>query len=57
MFWSNFAVPSVALGAAVIASHADTVLDCSPACWIFLTDSGVLIEFQDGEGFMVGRIP
>lgn len=57
VFWGNFAVPSVALQAALVASHAETVLECSPECWIYLTDSGVLIEFHDGEGLTVGRIP
>ncbi|MEU7513016.1 hypothetical protein AB0B13_13545 [Streptomyces sp. NPDC042898] len=57
VFWSNLAVPSVALAAAVVADHAEAVLECSPECWIYLTDSDVLIEFQDGEGFTAGRVP
>ncbi|MFD5057055.1 hypothetical protein [Streptomyces sp. NPDC058394] len=57
VFWGNLAVPSVGLEAAVAALHAETLLDCSPQCWIYLTDSRVLIEFQDGEGFTVGRVP
>lgn len=57
VFWSNLAVPSVALEVDVVATHAETLLDCSPECWIYLTDSRVLIEFQDGEGFTVGRVP
>ncbi|MCX4641428.1 MULTISPECIES: hypothetical protein [unclassified Streptomyces] len=57
VFWSNLAVPSVAVEAALVAGHAEAVLECSPECWIYLTDSGVLIEFQDGEGFTAGRVP
>lgn len=57
VFWGNLAVPSVALEAALVASHAEAVLECSPECWIHLTDSEVLVEFQDGEGLMVGRVP
>ncbi|MEU8832216.1 hypothetical protein [Streptomyces sp900116325] len=57
VFWGSLAVPSVILEAALAALHAETLLDCSPECWIYLTDSRVLIEFQDGEGFTVGRVP
>ncbi|MFF3459659.1 hypothetical protein ACFYXH_36270 [Streptomyces sp. NPDC002730] len=57
VFWANLAVPSVALEAALVARHAEAVLECSPECWIYLTDSGVLIEFQDGEGLTAGRVP
>ncbi|MEU4101690.1 hypothetical protein AB0F16_13995 [Streptomyces tanashiensis] len=57
VFWSNLAVPSVALAAALVADHAEAVLDCTPECWIYLTDSDVLIEFQDGEGFTAARVP
>ncbi|MFF0085353.1 hypothetical protein ACFYR1_37480 [Streptomyces canus] len=57
VFWSNLAVPSVALPAALVAVQAEAVLGCSPECWIYLVDSGVLIEFQDGEGFTAGRVP
>ncbi|MHA5052619.1 hypothetical protein [Streptomyces sp. SD15] len=57
VFWGNLAVPSVALEAALVASHAEAVLERSPECWIYLTDSGVLIEFQDGEGLTAGRVP
>ncbi|MFG2593988.1 hypothetical protein [Streptomyces sp. NPDC048438] len=56
VFWSNLAVPSVALSAALVAVQAEAVLGCSPECWIYLVDSGVLIEFQDGEGFTAGRV-
>ncbi|WP_371795521.1 hypothetical protein [Streptomyces sp. NBC_01718] len=57
VFWGNLAVPSVGLEAVVAALHAETLLECSTQCWIYLTDSRVLIEFQDGEGFTVGRVP
>ncbi|MGW3410310.1 hypothetical protein [Streptomyces sp. NPDC000888] len=57
MFWGNLTVPSVALEACMVAVHAETVLECSAECWIYLVDSGVLIEFQDGEGFTAGRVP
>ncbi|MEU9288242.1 hypothetical protein AB0D57_26965 [Streptomyces sp. NPDC048275] len=57
VFWSNLAVPSVALEAGTVATHAETLLDCSPECWVYLADSRMLIEFQDGEGATVGRVP
>ncbi len=57
LFWGNLAVPSVALEAALVASHAEAVLDCSPVCWIYLTDCAVLIEFQDGEGLTAAKVP
>ncbi|MFF3756799.1 hypothetical protein [Streptomyces sp. NPDC002185] len=57
VLWSNLAVPSVALPAALAAARAEAVLECSPECWIYLVDSGVLIEFQDGEGFTAGKVP
>lgn len=57
LFWDNLAVPSVALEAALVANHAEAVVDASRACWIYLTDSGVLIEFQEGEGLTAGRVP
>ncbi|MCX5406275.1 hypothetical protein OHA37_20670 [Streptomyces sp. NBC_00335] len=57
VFWSNHRMPAVALEAALVARHAEVVVDCTPECWIHLTDSGLLIEFQDGEGFTVGVIP
>ncbi|MFF3331620.1 hypothetical protein ACFYWX_18945 [Streptomyces sp. NPDC002888] len=57
VFWGNLAVPSLALEASLLAAHAGAVLDCCFECWIYLVDSGVLIEFQDGEGFTVGRVP
>lgn len=57
VLWGNLAVPSVALEAALVAGHAQVMLECSPECWIYLTDSGVLIEFQDGEGLAAGRVP
>ncbi|WP_438268020.1 CDI toxin immunity protein [Kitasatospora purpeofusca] len=57
VFWSNLAVPSVAMEAALVAEHADEVLEVSPECWIYLTDSKVLVEFQDGKGLTVGQVP
>ncbi|MFE2413435.1 hypothetical protein ACFXDE_34380 [Kitasatospora sp. NPDC059408] len=57
VFWSNLAVPSVAMEAGLMAEYAGEVLEVSPACWIYLTDSRVLIEFQDGEGMTAGRAP
>ncbi|GAB1331861.1 hypothetical protein [Streptomyces sennicomposti] len=56
VFWSNLAVPSVALPAALVAAQAEAVVGCSLECWIYLVDSAVLIEFQDGEGFTAGRV-
>ena len=38
VFWSNLAVPSVALPAALVAVQAEAVLGCSPECWIYLVD-------------------
>jgi hypothetical protein len=57
VFWGNLAVPSLGLEGAQVAAHAETVLECSPECWTYFTDSGVLIEFQDGEGLTAGRVP
>ncbi|MFJ8946337.1 hypothetical protein ACIRG4_24415 [Streptomyces sp. NPDC102395] len=57
LFWGNLAVPSLASEAGLLATHADAVLECCPECWVYLVDSGVLIEFQDGEGFTAGRVP
>ncbi|MFF0477186.1 hypothetical protein [Streptomyces sp. NPDC004284] len=57
VFWDNLAVPSIALTAARASRHAAALLDQGPTCWFFLTDSGILIEFQDGEGFTTGRPP
>ncbi|MET9118957.1 hypothetical protein ABZX38_32835 [Streptomyces longwoodensis] len=57
VFWGNLAVPSLALEAGLAAAHADAVLECCYECWIYLVDTRVLIEFQDGEGFIVGRVP
>lgn len=57
VFWGNLAVPSLALEAGLVATHADAILECCFECWIYLVDSGVLIEFQDGEGFTAGRVP
>ncbi|MFC9947070.1 hypothetical protein [Streptomyces pratensis] len=57
VFWGNLAVPSLALEASSVAAHADAILECGYECWVHLVDSGVLIEFQDGEGFTAGRIP
>ncbi|MFE1288673.1 hypothetical protein [Streptomyces sp. NPDC058751] len=57
VFWGDLAVPSLALEAGLLAAHADAVLDHGPECWVHLVDTGVLIEFQDGEGFTAGRVP
>lgn len=57
VFWGNLAVPSLALEADMVARHAEAILECCVECWIYLEDSGVLIEFQDGEGFTAGRVP
>lgn len=57
VFWGNLCVPSIALEASLLAAHADAVLSSCAECWIYLVDKGVLIEFQDGEGFCAGRIP
>ncbi|WP_190021154.1 hypothetical protein [Streptomyces hiroshimensis] len=57
VFWDNFVIPSIALDAALVADHAEAVLEWAARCWIFLADSGLLIEFQDGEGLTVARIP
>ncbi|MFE9440742.1 hypothetical protein ACFYO2_17360 [Streptomyces sp. NPDC006602] len=56
VFWGNLAVPSLALEAGLVAAHADAILECCSECWVYLVDSGVLIEFQDGEGFTAGRV-
>ncbi|MFG2923446.1 hypothetical protein ACGFYA_18305 [Streptomyces sp. NPDC048305] len=56
VFPGNLCVPSVAVDLALVGAYADAVLDC-PECWVFLVDHGVLIEFQDGEGFVVARVP
>ncbi|GLP71492.1 hypothetical protein TUSST3_81120 [Streptomyces sp. TUS-ST3] len=57
VFWSNLAVPSLALEVGLVARHAEAILECCFACWVYLADSGSLIEFQDGEGFTAGRVP
>ncbi|MEU2232318.1 hypothetical protein [Streptomyces vietnamensis] len=57
VFWDNLLVPTIALPSALAARHADTILDQGSTCWLFLTDKGLLIEFQDGEAFTVGRPP
>ncbi|MFE8947635.1 hypothetical protein [Streptomyces sp. NPDC007856] len=57
VFWGNLGVPSIALEAGLAAVHADAVVACCLECWVYLVDSAVLIEFQDGEGFTVGRVP
>ncbi|MER6259052.1 competence protein CoiA family protein [Streptomyces sp900105245] len=57
VFRANLAVPSVALEAELVASHAEAVLECSPEGWIYLTDSGVLIEFREGEGLTAWPVP
>ncbi|MFE7546619.1 hypothetical protein [Streptomyces gardneri] len=57
VFWDNLAVPSIALPASLAARHAEAILGEGYACWFLLTDSGLLIEFQDGEGLTAGRPP
>ncbi|WP_058043754.1 hypothetical protein [Streptomyces roseifaciens] len=61
VFWDNFVVPTVALDAALVADQAEAVLEWVARCWIFLaasaSASGLLIEFQDGEGLTVARVP
>ncbi|MFC9704158.1 hypothetical protein ACFTWD_26060 [Streptomyces sp. NPDC056943] len=57
VFWDNLAVPSIALPASLAARHAEAILGKCYACWFLLTDSGILIEFQDGEGLTAGRPP
>jgi hypothetical protein len=57
VFWSNLAVPSVAMEAALMAEHAEEVLEVSPECWIYLTDSRILVEFHDGKGMTAARVP
>ncbi|MFE5240825.1 MULTISPECIES: hypothetical protein [unclassified Streptomyces] len=56
VFPGNLCVPSVAVDLALVGEYAAPLLDC-PECWVFLVDQGVLIEFQDGEGFVVARVP
>ncbi|WP_324795221.1 hypothetical protein SJX93_19710 [Streptomyces cyaneofuscatus] len=57
IFWGNHAVPSVALEAEAVAAHAEMVVGSCYECWLYFTDGHVLIEFQDGEGFVAARIP
>ncbi|GAA4304167.1 hypothetical protein GCM10023086_21180 [Streptomyces venetus] len=57
VFWGNLAVPSRALEVGLVEAQADEILKCGYECWIYLVDSGVVIEFQDGEGFIAGRVP
>ncbi|MBT2420095.1 hypothetical protein J7F01_17635 [Streptomyces sp. ISL-22] len=57
VFWGNLAVPSMGVDAELLAAHAGTVVESSYECWVHLLDAGLLIEFQDGEGFVVGRVP
>ncbi|MBT2378636.1 hypothetical protein J7E90_15060 [Streptomyces sp. ISL-111] len=57
MFWGNHAVPTVALETDVAAAHAEMVVDSCYECWLYFTDGQVLIEFQDGDGFVVARVP
>ncbi|MEV6261081.1 hypothetical protein AB0M42_10055 [Streptomyces sp. NPDC051784] len=56
VFPGNLCVPSVAVDLALVGAYAEALLDC-PECWVFLVEQGVLIEFQDGEGFVVARVP
>ncbi|MFE3519704.1 hypothetical protein [Streptomyces sp. NPDC059166] len=56
VFPGNLCVPSVAVDLALVGAYADALLDC-PECWVFLVEQAVLIEFQDGEGFVVARVP
>lgn len=57
VFWGNHAVPSIALEAQAVAAHAEMVVDSCYECWLYFTDAHVLVEFQDGEGFVAARIP
>ncbi|QES20730.1 hypothetical protein DEJ46_17695 [Streptomyces venezuelae] len=57
VFWDDLAVPSIALPASLAARHAEAILWVGYACWFLLTDSGMVIEFQDGEGLTAGRPP
>ncbi|MEU0159339.1 hypothetical protein ABZ154_10995 [Streptomyces sp. NPDC006261] len=57
VFWGNHAVPSVALEAGVVAAHAEMVVGSCYECWLYFTDSRLLIEFQDGEGFVAAKVP
>ncbi|MFE7583855.1 hypothetical protein ACFU5Y_20140 [Streptomyces gardneri] len=57
VFWDNLVVPSIALPASLAARHAEAILGEGYACWLLLMDSGMLIEFQDGEGLTAGRPP
>ncbi|MCD9903011.1 hypothetical protein LUR56_29880 [Streptomyces sp. MT29] len=57
IYWGNHAVPSVALEAEAVAAHAEMVVGSCYECWLYCTDGHVLIEFQDGEGFVAARIP
>lgn len=57
VFWGNHVVPSIALEAEAVAAHAEMVVGSCYECWLHFTDGHVLIEFQDGEGFVAARIP
>ncbi|MER5202830.1 hypothetical protein [Streptomyces sp. NPDC002825] len=57
VFWDNLLIPTIALPATLASRHAETILDQGPTCWLFLPDGGILIEFQDGEGFTAGSPP
>ncbi|WP_030693124.1 hypothetical protein [Streptomyces globisporus] len=57
VFWDNLLVPTIGTTAALAARHADAIVDQGPVFWLFLADEELLIEFQDGEAFRVGRPP
>ncbi|MFD3972446.1 hypothetical protein [Streptomyces cyaneofuscatus] len=57
VFWGDQVVPAVALETEVVAAQAELVVDSCYECWLYFTDGHVLIEFQDGEGFVAARVP
>lgn len=57
VFWGDQVVPTVALETEAVAAHAEMVVGSCYECWLYFTDGHVLIEFQDGEGFVAARVP
>lgn len=57
VFWGDQVVPTVALETEVVAAQAELVVGSCYECWLYFTDGHVLIEFQDGEGFVAARVP
>ncbi|WP_326704447.1 hypothetical protein [Streptomyces cyaneofuscatus] len=57
VFWGDQVVPAVALETEAVAAHAEMVVGSCYECWLYFTDGHVLIEFQDGEGFVAARVP